>query len=142
MEHPALSSPDLYLYICLLGVIYNSILMINRGFNPVRYYDINDFILSGLRHPGVILIAVLISLTCVSITMALDYIVQKLINRDEVRRRLARSWLGSACLGLLTIGHRIGRSTHFLLFFTVFILLELPSILAAMTDGQAHAKSR
>ena len=130
MERPALVGAALYLYVSLLGVIYNSIVTVNRGFNPVGYYHINDFLLGGLRHPYIlilIVVAVFLSGIYGFVTISTNYLIECVANADEIRQYLARSQCGSIVLKTLGWLHWGGRlAAHWVLMVVMLLLLALP----------------
>ena len=65
-ERPTLAISGLYLFVSLSGIIYNVSLYYQLKVNIVSYYDISDFLLSGLKEPLVIAtppVALLVALT-------------------------------------------------------------------------------
>jgi hypothetical protein len=45
----------LYGMICVVGVFYDETVYYLKGVNPLLYFDVSDFLLSGLRHPLIFL---------------------------------------------------------------------------------------
>jgi hypothetical protein len=55
----------LYLFICFQGVIYDDAVYVKTGVNPLLYFDVSDFLLSGLRHPIIFLIPTILTVAII-----------------------------------------------------------------------------
>jgi hypothetical protein len=62
IKNYAIISAILYIFICFLGVIYDDTVYVKTGVNPLLYFDITDFLLSGLRHPIIFLIPTIVTI--------------------------------------------------------------------------------
>jgi hypothetical protein len=50
-SNPVLISGALYAYVSLVGTIYNVLFFQKYSIDILNYYDVRDYLLSGLRHP-------------------------------------------------------------------------------------------
>jgi gamma-glutamylcyclotransferase (GGCT)/AIG2-like uncharacterized protein YtfP len=55
LEHPIIAGAGLYFYVSTIGLIYNLVYLKDTGINLTSYYETEDFLLGGLRHPTVLL---------------------------------------------------------------------------------------
>jgi hypothetical protein len=69
----ALVGTLLYGFICVAGVFYDNTIYYYKSVNPLLYFDISDFILSGLRHPIIFLIPVLLAILIIIIGAVLKF---------------------------------------------------------------------
>jgi hypothetical protein len=60
-SNPTYVGTLLYLTICFLGLVYNQTVFAITGLNPTLYFDVSDFILSGLRHPVVLVTPIVLA---------------------------------------------------------------------------------
>jgi hypothetical protein len=61
----------LYLVVCVMGVIYDNAIYYRTGVNPLLYFDLSDFLLSGLRHPLILVIPILLVFPIIFVHVAL-----------------------------------------------------------------------
>ena len=61
----------LYLVVCVMGIIYDNVIYYRTGVNPLLYFDLSDFLLSGLRHPLILVIPILLVFPIIFVHVAL-----------------------------------------------------------------------
>jgi len=57
--------------VCGMGIIYDNAIYYLTGVNPLLYFDLSDFLLSGLRHPVVLVIPTLLVFPIIFVHVAL-----------------------------------------------------------------------
>jgi hypothetical protein len=132
-DHPGVMVGTLYIYVSFLGVLYNSIVLTERGINPVKFYGVDDFLLGGLRHPYIlILIAFVLIASGLNGTVALLYnrYLEYQANAQDNRKFFAQSRLYSLMFRVIQGIHWLGRlSTYYTVVVAIVLVVVLPLIL-------------
>ena len=130
-ERPGAVGAVLYVYVSLIGVLFNQAYFAEFGIPILEYFEVGDFLLSGLRQPVLLVIPAVMVIAYAlygAATVYLDQVVTRF--RERTLPRLQRSQSVSARTGVwaMNLDRRLGALTEPLsryipLFFASFALL-------------------
>lgn len=86
LEKPVVFTVMFYGYVSIIGLIYNTVYFDRFGINILEFYEVQDFLLGGLRTPSILLVPLL--LISIAFFMGIMLLAIDRANR-RARRRLA-----------------------------------------------------